>query len=206
MLRCGTMHEDSLTTRAEFVKVGQATWDIGLNSLKSGNISLLLHNGDILITRTGRSMRGLDAVRDLISIGREETKRGDASCEFYVHRGIYGAAGDSRRGAIVHCHGPCTIAATGVWDDHIPPSFNEAEDVLGSTRILESRRQESSGEDPEQIADAMKDAKIVAVRGHGTFTLAETLEECLYLTHLLETSCRVSLMVASALNARSKGR
>ena len=130
------MHEDSLTTRAEFVKVGQATWDIGLNSLKSGNISLLLHNGDILITRTGRSMRGLDAVRDLISIGREETKRGDASCEFYVHRGIYGAAGDSRRGAIVHCHGPCTIAATGVWDDHIPPSFNEAENTVSRERIL----------------------------------------------------------------------
>jgi len=200
------MHEDSLTTRAEFVKVGQASWDTGLNSLKSGNISLLLHDGNILITRTGRSMRGLDPVRDLISIGREETRRGDASCEFYVHRGIYAAAGDSNRGAIVHCHGPCTIAATCVWDDHIPSSFNEAEDVLGSTRILESRRRESYGEDPERIADALKDAKIVAVRGHGTFTLAETLEECLYLTHLLETSCRISFMVSSALNGKSKGR
>jgi ribulose-5-phosphate 4-epimerase/fuculose-1-phosphate aldolase len=206
MLRCGTMHEDSQTTRAELVKVGQATWDIGLNSLKSGNISLLLHNGDILITRTGRSMRGLDPVRDLISVGREETKRGDASCEFYVHRGIYTGAGDQRRGAILHCHGPCTIAATCVWDDHIAPSFNEAEDILGSTRILESRRRESYGEDPERIADALKDAKIVAVRGHGTFTLAETLEECLYLTQLLETSCRISFMVSSAVNVRSMGR
>jgi ribulose-5-phosphate 4-epimerase/fuculose-1-phosphate aldolase len=48
-----------------------------------------------------------------------------------------------------------------------------------------------------QIADALKDAKIVAIRGHGTFALAETLHECLYLTHLLETSCRMSFMRSS---------
>ena len=46
---------------AEFVKVGQATWDLGLNSLKSGNMSLLLPNRHILITKTGRSLRGLNS-------------------------------------------------------------------------------------------------------------------------------------------------
>ena len=89
------------------------------------------------------------------------------------------------------------IAATLVCEDHIPPSYNEAKDVLGRTRILESRDQETLGEDAEQTADALKEAKIVAVRGHGTFALAETLHECLYFTHLLETSCRVSFMTSS---------
>jgi ribulose-5-phosphate 4-epimerase/fuculose-1-phosphate aldolase len=75
---------------------------------------------------------------------------------------------NQQRGAILHCLGPCTIAATLVCEDHIPPSYNEAKDVLGRTRILESRNQETLGEDGEQIADALKDAKIVAIRGHGT--------------------------------------
>jgi ribulose-5-phosphate 4-epimerase/fuculose-1-phosphate aldolase len=93
---------------------------------------------------------------------------------------------DHQRGAILHCHGPCTIAATRVCEGNIPPSYNEAEDVLGSTRILESRRQESQGEDPGPIAGSLREAKIVAIRGHGTFALAETLQESVYVTHFLE--------------------
>ncbi|MGA8056642.1 MAG: class II aldolase/adducin family protein, partial [Candidatus Binataceae bacterium] len=133
--------------------------------MKSGNMSLLLPDRHILITKTGRSMRELNSETDLIAVDYRETERGEASCEFYVHRGIYLGVNDHRRGAILHCHGPCTIAATSVWEDHIPPGYNEAKDVLGRTRILESRDQERLGEDAEQIADALKEAKIVAVRG-----------------------------------------
>ena len=127
------MNHDSSISRAEFVRVGQATWDLGLNSLKSGNMSLLLPNRRILITRTGRSLRGLNPETDLIAVDSRETERGEASCEFYVHRGIYLGVKDHERGAILHCHGPCTIAATCVLEDHIPPSYNEAKDVLGRT-------------------------------------------------------------------------
>lgn len=84
-----------------------------------------------------------------------------------------------------------TIAASWVCDARIPPAYNEAKDVLGHTLVLESQDQESSGEDPASIARALTDNKIVAVRGHGTFALAETLDECVYLTHLLENSCHV---------------
>jgi L-fuculose-phosphate aldolase len=188
---------------AEFVSVGQASWELGLNSLKSGNMSVLLRDHRILITKTGRSLKGLNFGTDLIATDLNETERGEASSEFYVHRGIYLGVNDHQRGAILHCHGPCTIAATWVWEDNIPPSYNEAKDVLESTRILESRHQESHGEDPEPIAGSLREAKIVAVRGHGTFALAATLRECLYLTHLLETSCRVSFMRSSARSVKA---
>ena len=197
------MNQDSLNCGAEFVRVGQATWDLGLNSLKSGNMSFLLPDRHILITKTGRSLRELNSETDLVAMDFSETERGEASCEFYVHRGIYLGVNDHHRGAILHCHGPCTIAATWVWENYIPPSYNEAKDVLGKTGILESRDREALGEDAGQIADALKEAKIVAVRGHGTFALAETLHECLYLTHLLETSCRVSFMRASVLSVKA---
>jgi L-fuculose-phosphate aldolase len=101
-----------------------------------------------------------------VAMDCRETERGEASCEFYVHRALYLGVNNQQRGAILHCHGPCTIAVTLVCEDHIPPSYNEAKDVLGRTRILESRNQETLGEDGEQIADALKDAKIVAIRGH----------------------------------------
>jgi L-fuculose-phosphate aldolase len=78
-----------------------------------------------------------------------------------------------------------------VCAEAIPPTYNEAKDVLGRTPVLESQDQERLGENPASIARALAESKIVAVRGHGTFALAETLDECLYLTHLLENSCHV---------------
>jgi len=187
------VYEDSSTTRSEIVNAAQATWDLGLNSLRSGNVSVRLSTDDILITKSGRSLRGLSPYSDLIVINPLQSDRGEASCEFYVHRGIYKRAARGR-GAILHCHPVYTIAATWVCDERIPPAYNEAKDVLGQTLVLKSQDQESLGEDPVSIARALTENKIVAVRGHGTFALAETLDECLYLTHLLENSCHVLLL------------
>ena len=191
------MYEDSSTTRSEIVNAGQATWDLGLNSLRSGNVSILLSTDDILITKSGRSLRGLNPYSDLIIVDSREANRGEASCEFYVHRGIYKRA-TRGRSAILHCHPVYTIAASWICGDRIPPAYNEAKDVLGHTPVLESQDQESLGEDPTHIARALVESKIVAVRGHGTFALAETLDECVYLTHLLNNSCHVLFLRGQA--------
>ena len=191
------VYEDSSRVRSEIVNAGQSTWELGLNSLRSGNVSVLLSTDDILITKSGRSLRGLDPCSDLIVVNSFETDRGEASCEFYVHRGIYKRAARGRN-AILHCHPVYTIAASLVCNESIPPAYNEAKDVLGQTLVLESQDQESLGEDPARVARALTEKKIVAVRGHGTFALAETLDECLYLTHLLENSCHVLFLRAQA--------
>ncbi len=184
---------DYANARNEIVKVGKLTWELGLNSVLSGNISIMLPNRDILITKTGKSLRALNGEEDLTVVQDSESSRGQASCEFFVHRGIYKMAGCAD-GAILHCHPPHSIAASFAPMDCIPPSYNEARDVLGVTRIVESQNRESLGEDPSAVGRALSMNKIVAVRGHGTFALAETLERCLYLTHLLETSCRVMFL------------
>lgn len=191
------MHKDSTKTRKQIVQIGRDTWDLGLNSLKSGNISVLLPGRNILITKTGTSLRNLDPLTDLTVVNHSDTDRGEASCEFHVHRAIYELTRCSS-GAILHCHSPCTIAASGIWKRSIPPAYNEARDVLGETDILNSRDREQLGEDPTIIGQALGLNKIVAIRGHGTFALGETLEKCLYLTHLLETSCRVLFLRAHA--------
>jgi L-fuculose-phosphate aldolase len=182
--------------RKQIVQVGQDTWDLGLNSLKSGNISVLLAGLNILITKTGRSLRNLNPLTDLTVVNRNRADRGEASCEFHVHRAIYELTGCTA-GAILHCHPPCAIAATRVLKSGIPPAYNEAKDVLGETIILDSRDREQLGEDPKIIGQALRLNRIVAIREHGTFALGETLEQCLYLTHLLETSCRVLFLQAN---------
>jgi ribulose-5-phosphate 4-epimerase/fuculose-1-phosphate aldolase len=184
------VYRDSTETRKQIVRTGRATWELGLNSLKSGNISVLLPNGGILITKTGRSLRNLKPRKDLTTVPRSQTNRGEASCEFDVHRAIYELTACAG-GAILHCHPPCSIAASSLLRRSIPPAYNEPGDVLGQTVIVESRDRESQGEDPAAIGGALSMNKIIAVRAHGTFALAETLEQCLYLTHLLESSCRV---------------
>lgn len=196
------MYEDSSTTRSEIVNAAQATWDLGLNSLRSGNVSVLLPTDNILITKSGRSLRGLNPYSDLIVVNPSETDRGEASCEFYVHRGIYKRA-TRGRSAILHCHPLYTVAASWICNEKIPPAYNEAKDVLGQTLVLESQDQEQLGEDPAGIARALTENKIVAVRGHGTFALAETLDECLYLTHLLENSCHVLFLRSEAVSVNT---
>src|SRR5512146_1877661 len=191
------VYEDSSATRSEIVNAAQATWELGLNSLRSGNVSVLLSADNILITKSGRSLRRLDPSTDLTIVGPSETDRGEASCEFYVHRGIYKRAACGR-GAILHCHPLYTVAASWICEERIPPAYNEAKDVLGQTLVLESQDQEKLGEDPASIARALTENKIIAVRGHGTFALAETLDECLYLTHLLENSCHVLFLRGEA--------
>jgi L-fuculose-phosphate aldolase len=197
------MNVETRIARNEIVRVGRATWELGLNSLKSGNISILLSENDILISKTGRSLKELNPDGDLTVVKGFDTDRGEASCEFYVHRGVYRGANDGRRGAILHCHPPNTIAAAWICNDEIPPAYNEAKDVLGQTSVVESGDREKLGEDPDLIAQPLSQAKIVAVRGHGTFALAETLEECLYLTHLLEISCQVLFLKARAADINS---
>jgi len=172
------------------VKVGRITWELGLNSLKSGNISVLMPNRDIVITKTGKSLRDLHVEDDLTIVPQTKTDRGDASGEFYVHRGIYQASACGR-GAILHCHPLHTIAASSIFESGIPPAFNEGRDVLGTTKIVESRNSENLGEDPTVIGRILCMDKVIVVRGHGTFALAERLEQCLYLTHLLENNCRI---------------
>jgi L-fuculose-phosphate aldolase len=196
------VYEDSSTTRSEIVNAAQATWDLGLNSLRSGNVSVLLPTDNILITKSGRSLRGLNPYSDLIVVNPSETDRGEASCEFYVHRGIYKRA-TRGRSAILHCHPLYTVAASWICNEKIPPAYNEAKDVLGQTLVLESQDQEQLGEDPAGIARALTENKIVAVRGHGTFALAETLDECLYLTHLLENSCHVLFLRSEAVSVNT---
>jgi ribulose-5-phosphate 4-epimerase/fuculose-1-phosphate aldolase len=196
------VYRDSTETRQQIVQTGRATWELGLNSLKSGNISVLLPNRGILITKTGRSLRDLKPHKDLTTVPRSQTGRGEASCEFDVHRAIYEMTGCAG-GAILHCHPPCSIAAGSLLRRSIPPAYNEASDVLGQTTILESRDRESLGEDPASIGRALSLNKIIAVRAHGTFAMAETLEQCLYLTHLLESSCRVLFLRSNGHRFRS---
>jgi L-fuculose-phosphate aldolase len=189
------VYKDNPKNRNQIVRAGRASYRLGLNSLKSGNISLLLRSNNILITKTGRSLRNLNPRKDLTVILDSQTDRGEASCEFEVHRAIYQLS-NCASGAILHCHSPYTVAAAAIARREIPPAYNEAKDVLGDSVIVNSRDAESLGEDPRAIGQALSLNRIVAVRGHGTFALAETLEQCLYLTQLLETSCHVLFLKA----------
>ena len=117
-------------TRKQMVKVGRITWELGLNSLKSGNISVLMPNRDIVITKTGKSLRDLHVEDDLTIVPKTKPDRGEASGEFYVHRGIYQASACGR-GAILHCHPLHTIAASSISSQVSRPPLTRAEMCSG---------------------------------------------------------------------------
>jgi len=47
------------------------------------------------------------------------------------------------------------------------------------------------GELAEEIAQALKEYKVILVRGHGSFAVGQLLEEAYYYTTTLEESCHL---------------
>jgi L-fuculose-phosphate aldolase len=48
-----------------------------------------------------------------------------------------------------------------------------------------------AGDLAEEIAEALKQYKVVLVQGHGSFAASQLLEEAYYYTTVLEQSCRL---------------
>lgn len=171
----------------EFQWVGKALFQEGLNTSHSGNMSVRL-DGAILITRRG-AMLGRLKEEDLmeIKIDRESERDTLASSELPVHRAIYKKT--SWR-AIVHCHPPLAIALS-LKRGRIVPLDVEGSYHLGEIPVLFSHNPVGSKEIAEEIAELMKDRRIIMVKAHGSFSAGDTLEEAYHLSSCLEHSCRI---------------
>lgn len=175
----------------EFKKIGRATFETGLNNSHSGNISVRVGN-KILITRRG-SMLGYLKDEDIIETGLEHDDSGIAlaSSEVGVHRAIY--KGTSAL-AIVHTH-PVTATALSLIYDEIIPIDVEGSYFHRRIPVLAFEYSSGSREMEEELPKALKNYKVVMVKGHGAFSIGDFLEEALYYAHSLENIAKIIFMV-----------
>ncbi len=125
----------------EFRAVGRMLWESGLVSSHSGNMSVRLPDGGLLITRTG-AMLGRIGDGDLVTVAAEGSSTGEPSMDTAVHRAVY-AATDA--GAVLHAH-PRRAIALSMLLDAVEPADAEGKLRLASVPVV----------DAEQVAEALR--------------------------------------------------
>jgi L-fuculose-phosphate aldolase len=179
---------DLQAARDEICRIARDLFWMGLQSPRSGNLSVMLDDGaGFLITRRGSSFRSLKPDRDVITVEFGHESPTEASSEVAVHSAILQAT--SHR-AVVHAHPPYAIAL-GFNSSLIRPIHNEGRAILGDVPVTVSVAVEGAGEDPAPIVGALRDRPAMVVRGHGAFCAAADLETAFYFMGVLEASCKI---------------
>jgi len=179
---------DLQAVRRDVCRIARDLFWMGLQSPRSGNLSVMLEDGrGFLITRRGSSFRSLEPDRDVITVEFGRALPAEASSEVAVHRAIL--QGTPHR-AIVHAHPPYAIALS-FNSSVIRPIHNEGRAILGDIPVTVSTAIEGAGEDPAPIAGALRDRQAMIVRGHGAFCAGADLESAFYCMGVLEASCKI---------------
>jgi len=172
---------------SQFKAVGHALFTQGLVSPCSGNLSIKLGE-HLVITHRGSALGSIGEA-DLVETGIAKDDRATplASSELAVHRSIYK---NTSALAVVHAHPPYAVALSFIEKEIIPCDM-EGRALLPKVLILGQGIALKAGDLGEEIAETLKQYKVVLVWGHGSFAAGQLLEEAYYYTSVLEQSCRL---------------
>jgi L-fuculose-phosphate aldolase len=174
-----------------FREIGRDLFTSNLISSHGGNLSVRF--GDRVIIKRRGAMLGNLKPHDLIEIGIEKNDSGVAlaSTELLVHRAIYM---NTPALAICHCH-PRTAIAFSLSRDELVPVDNEASYLLKKVPVVTEEFPSGTPEMANKVASALKNYKIIMLRGHGSFATGQTLDEAFHWSSTLEESCQIELAV-----------
>ncbi len=161
----------------------------GCNDSHSGNASVRDQN-TVWVTPTGACADTLKA-NDLIACNIDGTAGEHASYDAKLHVEIYKK--NSKANAVLHSHGPHTIALTMNGENFIPDDF-EGQLYFPTVPVHNIPFEEYSKISPSLIADTLQDYCITVVRGHGVYACAETLDLAYKWTCSLEHSAKIAFL------------
>lgn len=107
-----------------------------------------------------------------------------ASSEIVVHRAIYR---NTSALAVVHAHPPYATLLSMINDDLVPVD-SEGSYLFKKVPVVSVEKTIGSLESAELVSEALKDYRIVMLRGHGSFARGDFLEDAYMLTSSLEAS------------------
>jgi L-fuculose-phosphate aldolase len=179
----------------QFQEIGRDLYVADLVSSHGGNLSVRL--GDRVVIKRRGAMLGRLKEGDLIETGLEKSDSGVvlASTELVVHRAIYLTTPAL---AVVHAH-PRTAIALTLSREEIVPIDNEGSYLLHKVPVVAAEFASGSAEMVERLPAALREYKIVMLRGHGCFSTGQTLEEAFQWVSCLEESCQI-ILAAKTIN------
>jgi len=172
-----------------FREIGEDLYTAQMISSHGGNLSVRF--GDRVIIKRRGAQLGRLKPHDLIETRLDKNDSGVAlaSTELLVHRTVYL---NTPALAICHCH-PRTAVAFSFSRDEYVPIDNEASYLLKKIPVVTEEFASGTPQMANKVANALKDYKIIMLRGHGSFAIGQTLEEAFHWSSTLEESCQMEL-------------
>jgi L-fuculose-phosphate aldolase len=172
----------------------------GLNDSHSGNASL--REGEIAwVTPTGCSADTLE-VDDLLACRLDRPAPPGASLDAPLHLAVYRARPGAT--AVLHSHGPHSIAMTLAGGDFRPADF-EGRYYFPRVPVLEIPPELYTARSPDEVAAALAEHRICVVRGHGVYAVGDTLDLAYKWTCSLESSARIAWLARVAASGAEAG-
>lgn len=167
-----------------FQEVGRDLHSLALVTSHGGNLSRR-DGDDIWITGTG-TMLGRLHDRHFARVRSDGSHEGPApSSDTILHAAIY-ALTDA--GAIVHAHPRHAIARSFDSDEFLPRDLEGQLHLQRVPVVAQGPRQ------VEEIAFALRERRIVLLRGHGAYAKGRDLWEALHWTTALEESAHIEVI------------
>jgi L-fuculose-phosphate aldolase len=173
----------------EFRDIGRDIFLAGLTSSHGGNMSVRV--GDKIIIKRRGAQLGRLKPSDFVETRFQGKDSGivRASTELIVHRAIYEKTSAL---AIIHAH-PRTAITLSLSRDEIIPIDNEGSYFFRKIPVVTVELASGSAELAETVSEALRGYKIIMQRGHGCFSVGQTLEEAYHWVSALEEACDIIL-------------
>ena len=186
--------------RAEIVRYGALLWERGLVAGSSGNVSVRLSDGSIVVTPAGRALRDLHP-DELVRTGADGVPLVPGSrptSELPLHVAAYRVRPDVR--CVVHTH-PTYCTAWSKSGALFPLETVGAIESLGPIRFTAYAK--SGTQHLAEICSAAfaAGADTIVMERHGVSSAAATLETAFLRTELAEQTARIEL-IARVLGTR----
>lgn len=165
----------------------------GLNDSHSGNASVR-EDDTVWVTPTG-CCADLLSSGDLIACDFEGRIGRGASLDARLHVAVYGA--NPRARAILHSHGPYTVAMTMDNEEFVPADF-EGQYYFGRVPVITIPFDRYKELAPQKVAEVLAEVPIAVVRGHGVFAAAENINLAYKWTCSLELSAKTAFIAQQA--------
>ncbi|MEY9830748.1 3-oxo-tetronate 4-phosphate decarboxylase [Sinorhizobium fredii] len=184
-------------TRDDIVRAGKSIFDRGLTFGSTGNISVKMSDGRMLMTPTNASLGSLVPERLSLFSAEGVHLGGDKPTkEAFLHRCMYCVRPHGK--AVVHLHSTYSVAVSILKDvdekDVLPPLTAYYVMRVGTLPLVPYFR---PGD--EKLATAVQEAaatrNAVLMANHGPVVAGRSLEEAQYATEELEETAKLFLML-----------
>ena len=177
--------------RAEIVRYGRLLWDRRLVTGSSGNVSVRLDDGDVLVTPSGLSLRDLSeaAVVRVDQHGAPRASGQRPTSELPLHLAAYAARPDAA--CIVHTH-PTFCVVWSKVGSIFPRDTVGARETLGPVAWTAYREPGTVDLAELCATEFARGFDTVLMERHGVSVVADTLERAFVLTDLAEEAARIA--------------